>query len=419
MKKLTKLTKKTNDLKLAAVLTADWHLATCVWKHRPQITGDAVFGLEQVVEYSHSLPILIAGDVFDSRHPALDVLGRVRYELGMSQGAYILGNHDRIETLDGESWLDIVVDSRDDDNWLRLSSERTTYHMADNPPCSDDPRIVSPDICEPMENIEVYGIDYTDTREQLQAKLDQLALSDDRRDSLRVLLLHQTYDKFFGFGKAELFDGMIPDGIDIVVCGHIHKSAIAKIETVGGKSIPFVSPGGTHITSISDSRNKSLYYLCNDGSILEKSLLTRRVIGMDISGSTEADIREAAMKLADRLPTATERPVELETPIVEVRYDSNTAENFRTILETALTANNGKAHFFWKDKTNITAEAKIEKPVDERADVSIETGLTYARDVLYNNESDERVIGIVEGLLTSDPDTERYELLKKSFLQTK
>ena len=52
---------------------ADSHLTNTVWKHKPEISGDAYFAFEQIINFAlKNKPdaVLCGGDIFDSSNPS-------------------------------------------------------------------------------------------------------------------------------------------------------------------------------------------------------------------------------------------------------------------------------------------------------------------------------------------------------------
>lgn len=405
-----------------AVLTADWHLTPNAWTWIPSLSGDALFGLQQIVETAneYSLSIIAAGDQFDTRRPKLEILVAAKSLIGNFRyiaGGYISGNHDRTQP---DSWMDVIEGC-----WTNL--EQTSLFISEprcdaggNVPPLEGTEPESPALKKAGTPWTAYGIPWVSTKAELQERLDALVStveeSGEDGDG-NVLVLHQSCSLITRLGEPELDNGMIPDCFDIVICGHFHKAGVFQIETKSGKLIPCVSPGGTHLLAVDEDITKKLYFLYDDGSIASKPLMTRRIIRLDMSDATEGEIWEAVVKVSKAVERKSSlRPVQLSTPIVSVKYNSSTAASVRTMFDTALGRENAKAHLFYKDVSAGTDGLDRLEYDDTDDSVSLETGFQYARDVFEKAEPDKGIRRIVESILDTEPSYEVYEQIKQSFL---
>jgi hypothetical protein len=267
---------------------------------------------------------------------------------------------------------------------------------------------------------DVYGIDYVETMERLQEELDHLEPLI-RNATTNLLVLHQGVDGLLPKKAAELFDGMIPDRIDFVLCGHTHISKIFQIKTKGGKSIPLLSPGSLHLCSIDEGSKKKIYALAADGAVWSTPLITRRVLSVDFSGGTESEIRAMAVKIAASLHKKSAPHIEkirenIKVPIVRVTYNSTTVPKVRSIFETALREAGAEAHLFYKNRAEKVSN-DLDSVMDNGIDTSFVTsGFDYAKTVFQGLEKDRNVRKLVETILETQPSQENYTALKEEFL---
>ena len=239
-----------NTTSLIAILTADWHLTHNKWKHRPEINGDALCSLKQVVKHAQdfNLPILAAGDIFDTPRPSTGLLRDVRDILFQERAvAYVNGNHDKVTP----PWFEVVLGQRPILNYNRLG---VLSHWTLSSGCPVEPEQYNLKNELPGGKKKhawfVYGIEYVETAEKLQERLDALTEQTAPNPMKHLLVLHQGLEGLIPKMTAELTDGMIPDWVDMVLCGHIHIGTVTTIKTKGGKAIPLVSPGSLHLCAI-------------------------------------------------------------------------------------------------------------------------------------------------------------------------
>jgi DNA repair exonuclease SbcCD nuclease subunit len=434
MKKNSKPNSKP-DSKPIAIITADWHLTDNAWKWRPNLSGDALFGLSQIcsIARKYGLPIIAAGDMFDIKRPPLKILLESQELLIDTQGYFVQGNHDKI-TMSGGSWFSLATADAD---WTNLDGNNTwgesdtvltkAYELREDIntetiPFLNDAQLelepfVPADLTGERTVWVLDGIDYTDTPEQFQERLNDFCPARNYDRMRRILVLHQNCAQIFGAGEWELDHGMIPDYYDFVICGHFHKAVLTTIRTRSGKEIPCLSPGGIHLLSIVEDPVKRLYFLCEDGAVYSKRLITRRVIRQDMQNATESQIRESLVRLVPTLrqKPPVKRPKELETPIVSVIYNANTVDSLKALFESVLKEENLEAHLFFKDTSDKDAY-EIEIAGGLESETTLETGFNYAKDIFRQSEQDPHIRRIVESMLDNEPSQDVYETIKNEFL---
>jgi len=432
-----------DTIPLIAALTSDWHFMHNAWRHRPEICGDAAASLEQVLDYVryYKLPIIAAGDLLDNTRPTSSVISSLWDTLGNRgiSGFHINGNHDKVKpswltALDGiflheytgrAGWIDLTEIPPPEvpgcpDEWKVFPSQTDGIkHVPQNAAekWTQELQAWTP----PTTKWCAYGIDYVETADQLQEKLNELE-PHLRKDTKNLLVLHQGVEGLIPKMKAELSDGMIPDGVDIVLCGHTHISKVLFVETKGGKSIPLVSPGSLHMCSIDEDPRKKCYFLGADGSVWSVPVFTRRVITVNFSGCAESEIRETAIKVVASLKKKddskkAEIRKKLGAPLLRVVYDTSTAPKIRSIFETALREAEVEAHLFYKNNAE-----KVSNDLDSVAQDGIDTsfvnsGFDYAKAAFQKLEKDKKVRRIVEAMLESQPSQESYDTLKQEFVK--
>ena len=394
-----------------AILTSDWHLATSTWKWRSSLCGDALFGLDQIVELARNrnLPILAAGDLFSSKEPRLDILLQTHRRLAETYGIYIQGNHEKRTP----AWMELVAP-----HWHSLERQPIRLDVSgagtESKWCHDLPEEIPP-LFESSRAWKVFGLDFRLTPAELAEQMTQLeAIARLESENAKILVLHQACDLFVPKEQAELTDGIVPDCFDLVVVGHIHIARSGIIRTQNGRPIPCLSPGGTHLCSIDEQPTKKMYLLLSDGSVRSIPLLARRILRCDFSGMTDTEIRVTAGTILATIQSGKSRPATIAVPILQVFLDHATSPHLRTILESEL---GDQVHLFYK--RTVSGQQESELYSDEELDLTDRTehGLLFAREIFPRYEPNETVRQLVETLLDREPSQELYNRLKTNYLE--
>jgi len=396
-----------------AIITGDYHLVSHAWKSRPTLSGDAECALRQVAGLSRKtgLPIIAAGDLFDSKNPGMPNLYPAHRLLRDTRGYYIQGNHDR-QSL---PWMLLVAPI-----WTHLEKQPVTLttngvKYTEEVIFRDDIMVIPP-LFDTNKTWNVYGLDFSSSTDQLRERLDSLAI-ESRDGKANLLVLHQSTPQTMPMDLNELQDKMVPDAVDLVVVGHCHQAKTFVVTTQSGDVIPAISPGGFHLLSILESPKKQMYVLFSDGSVRTVPLVTRRVLAANLCDKTDSEVREEAAKLRKNIAKGKKRPVEITKPIVYARMNESTSQEAERILKSEL---GESAHLFFKRERSGEVGGKIDVSRLENIDIArhAELGFEYVRNIFHDHESDTDVREIVEGLLGTDPSLETYQTLKSRFLET-
>ena len=396
-----------------AIMTGDWHLVSHAWKSRPTLSGDAECALRQVAQFSRSsgLPIIAAGDLFDSKHPGMPNLYPAHQLLRETKGYYIQGNHER-QSL---PWMLLVAP-----NWRHLENQSVTLTTDGIPHAAEiiwrDDIVILPPLFATDKTWNVYGLDFTGSTPQLRERLDALEMKD-RDGEANLLVLHQSTPQMMPMDLNELQDNMVPDAVDLIVVGHCHQASTFAVTTQSGRSIPGISPGGFHLLSILESPKKRMAVLFSDGSVRTVPLVTRRVLAANLCGKTDSDVREEVATLRRKIKKGKKRPPEIDKPIVYARMNESTSQEAERIVKSEL---GESAHLFFKRERSDAAPGTPDVSRLENIDIArhTESGFEYIRGIFRDFEPDTEVRGIVEGLLETDPSYETYQTLKSRFLET-
>jgi predicted phosphodiesterase len=268
-----------------AILTSDWHIAEGAWKHR-DIKGDAYHSLEQIVFYAtqHDLPILAAGDLYDTSDPDPGSVAFVRRQLDQLEAGglhlyYTEGQHEHHRS--GGSWLGVH-------HWpIHL---RRNYALVD-------------------KRLSVYGFDWTPAQ-HLPAAIAEIPADVD------LIMCHQVWSEFKVSGsnaEGKLAD--IPGGA-LILTGDYH---VTKILTAGAHTV--LSPGSIAIQSIDEDPNKFFFVLHDDMTLHPVQLKTRKVAHFQVMSQGDLDqflVDQPWLSLLE----SPDLPPNLQKPLVSVTFDA-------------------------------------------------------------------------------------------------
>jgi hypothetical protein len=325
------------------VLTADWHVAKSAWA-RSGIDGDARAALADVVDYctAQQLPLIAAGDLFDTPDPAPDDVAAVRAALDRLQAGgcgvyFVQGQHERVPG--GTPWLAAIH------AWPRHLDGRTF-------------RFARPD----GRPLSVHGLDWR-PGPRLGAALAAIPAGVD------LLVCHQVWRELMG-GQAAC-EGRLADipGVPWVVTGDLHKHLRRTLTRGDGSTLEVLSPGSLALQSIDEEPRKQFFVLGVDAdgdydvaSVPLRSRYARTVDATtpeQLEGLLGSELERAFEAAAAR---AAPLPPGLARPLLRVRYDPQSSPEAWRRIEAACA---GRFHLF----PAPTAGRDL-APVDPRAALS-------------------------------------------------
>jgi len=398
-----------------ALIAGDLHMMHHAWVDRKTLFGDAEYGLWQIAYLSgkFGLPILLAGDQFNSTSPDLSTLGtmiRMQGFLAETNGCYIQGNHDKTSP----PWMKLVVR-----HWTHLEEGPADLGTGEKPPdglwdifrTSGEGPLFDRD-----KRWHVYGLDYLLSQELLADRLSALGKTI-RTDPkvANLLVLHQEVPPWTPAFTCQLLDGMVPDCFDMLVVGHVHDAQVATIRSRRGRPIRMVSPGGVHLLDVTENPRKKIWLLQANGSLLSVPLQSRNRRTINLCGLTESERKKKIKELCTTLSKTVSRSKAIDTPIVYAVCDNASAVETRKMLLAEL---GDTAHLF------VSRKAEHEKAVQgidaarlEDIDVRryLEDGFVYAQKVIQEHEPDKAVQRIIGSLLASEINPALYHSLKTEF----
>lgn len=294
-----------------AVLSSDWHLDRGAWRRHRELTGDSAFALKQIVDLciDRQLPLVAAGDLLDdSEQEDPFALATLFKEADRMQAVGLplygcSGNHERC--------------SRADVQWLTLHAWPTYIHQK--------PFKLGPFDC--------FGLDQTH-KDQLSAYFDQIPEWTD------ILVTHFSWKDFMGEDRGDARLSDVPY-VRMVITGDFHEHR--TLQTIGrhGQDLRAVSPGSTHLRSVTEEREKSVYVLWDDFTLESVPLKTRPY--QEVVVTDESHVDQLIGEL-DSYYGGEDLPEQLRRPIIRLVYTPGVAGALRR-LEAACV---GKAHLFPK-----------------------------------------------------------------------
>lgn len=276
------------------LFVGDLHLSDSAYADRPEMYGDAYHAWDQIQELAISLAVedvILAGDVFDSKHPPAESMLALR--LGVDRlvrhGAsvsYIQGQH---EGLPGVSLIEALSDSP------------TNLHQAEFRTSSDT---------------ILYGLNRLSAA-QLEQELRDIPETAD------ILVAHQLWTEFTRYGDLSLTK--VPH-VRMVISGDMHQSTMITKQLRGAtnQKLIAVSLGATHMRKANEPGTHRVLHR-EKGQCRWITLASRHKLEVD--GRSLASLDEALVTIENWLVTGKERrldlPPNLQCPVIWLRllYD--------------------------------------------------------------------------------------------------
>jgi DNA repair exonuclease SbcCD nuclease subunit len=360
------------------LVTSDLHLSPRIWRHR-EILNDSYFAWELIVEAAITEgvdAVVLAGDILDKQSNPSEVivhllqgLNRLRHE--NIPVLYVQGQHE----FQSKPWLSLGESPDSAVTWLH-------------------DREVN------IGGWRIAGSDFrpkAEFQEFLQGELVKAA---------DVLVCHQVWEDFMG--SVAVTQGSfsdVPPNVDLLITGDYH----VHCERNRG-NLRVLSPGSTHLRSVSEPPEKSLFLLelVPDGqhNVVSLELPTRKFILMDLlsvpddeltNQETTAAIRELLLErlhAAEKEAAADELPPQLLAPIVYFKYYRSAAELVNQLSRYI----EDRAHVFYR----AIAEDSSTLPVAAREHAVASTSLMAKLPEYFDPQVDKEKFRLAVGLLNAD-----------------
>lgn len=363
------------------LVTSDLHLSEKIWKHRP-IERDSYYSWEQIVDiaiYEQCSDIILAGDILDKQtntsnplHSLLLGLNRLT-DAGISIH-YNQGQHE----YQLSPWMDLHRQARHFDG--------VELHK--------------------IGGLSWCGSDY--------AQPDKLAafLSSEAVRNASVLVCHQVWLEFMGEEcKPQGSFADIPENVKYLITGDYHDNICQKFG-----NLVVMSPGSTHLRSISEPENKYVFILEIENEkvkISTRELYTRRRI--EIDATKNPDLSTVLNRIDQGLAAAADYAEEvgldeqIQMPLLRLIYCQDDTE-LAGHVEKAVS---GRAHLFYKQ---VKSEGKSDEPsLTEHMDASDRITLLGCLDHYVDAKEKPSVYQLAHRLLDSkDPDQALLQWVKEN-----
>ncbi len=296
--------------------TSDWHLSDRIWKHRP-IEGDSYAACHYICDWAFEndvTHVIIAGDILDKQRNNSTAIH------------YLTTN------------LEMLTDAG-----IKVYFNQGQHCMQEKPWPVLVPGVVHLQLGD-VHNIGglmVGGFDFCH-REQLQENLKSDALKE-----LNVLVCHQVWQDFMGdVGNPQGCFADVPDNISTIITGDYHE---AICQGYAGKVV--ISPGSTHMRSISEPVDKSFYVIDTESTTFARAvpIPTRRAYSITADSTPEA----LDNKIDGCVSMSRQYWLELESnpisdtykPLIRITHD---AGSFDQGCQKVIAKYEKDAHFFYK-----------------------------------------------------------------------
>lgn len=364
--------------RVLALIASDLHLRDATWLSRRELRGDSYYALDQLVKLAWTYEpqwLLVAGDILDCRRNDAEVISALVDALDelppTCRFGFIQGQHDLQHSI---PWPKAV---RTSTVWLDFLEGNC------DGACSVGP-------------YRLAGLDWR-PRQVLKEALQHLA-----QENIDVLLLHQVTREFMGdLTPAELHLAEdLPPNVKLAVVGDYHVTKTLRLPS----GTVVLSPGSTSMQSIDEPLEKFAFLLYEDLSLQEVPLATRVVLrGLKIL--SEEDLQKFIAEWPERLESLAEEakarrlPLELATPVVEVRYEAAVEGAYRRLRAIV----GSSAHLFAKE---LPKPRKVENDALERRQYA-EGGLESCLPLLVDPRQEPQAFAAALRLLRSlDPEGE-------------
>lgn len=293
---------------VVAVLSSDWHADRGAWKKVPLLRGDSLFGIGQLVDIAiaHGVPLIGAGDLFDSLKPETDVL------------AFVFRQVQRLAAAELSFWFTQGQHEKQYPPYLSLIPTPT--------------HINNQLVCLPDTDINVFGLDH-----RLRADLPDALKTIPRNTDLVVC--HQVWSEVMGRGD-EGFLASIPYA-RMVLTGDFHKHQSMVVTSCSGHDMTVLSPGPVCLQDIAEERKKRCFLLYDDFSFESVALQTRMVFDMVMH--TQDDLEAVLDNIDEMVEPDHSLPEELRKPIIYIQSE-RIPSAYARITEKI----NERAFLFWK-----------------------------------------------------------------------
>lgn len=371
------------------VVAADTHLAVNAWSKYKEIKNDSFYSFSQIIDIciNYSVPLVLAGDVFDKRLPDnitimnfLQEIKRLRVIPNcQNKVLFIQGQHEYHPTT---PWVSVLTDSI-----TGLCSQHLNNRSA----------VIGSRL------IKIIGLDWT-PKSEVSRKLTDINNAD---NEYPILIMHQSWKELMGealgnYDIAECSLDLIKPSTKLVITGDFHRTvSIKKNRTT------LLSPGSTCMQSIDENPLKYCCLVFDDLSVKLIPLKTRQCISIEINSQDDLnEFLNNSRYIEEVLTPQHNVPEDIATNILHVKTYPDVSDVFSTIYNYL----KNRAHLIMTTLTRKPEIKHITKEIRSKC-TSIEEGLK----ILIQPNTD--LYCDLSSLLTSIEPKETLESIHKNFLE--
>jgi|TARA_R110000824_G_scaffold115066_3_gene265987 predicted phosphodiesterase len=351
---------------MKVLVTSDLHLSNRIWKHRP-IEGDSYCAWSQIQELAIARgcsAVIMAGDILDKQtnqsEPVYQLLAGIKNLRDHDIAVYYNQGQHELQTT---PWMSI---------------ESGAVHLS-----PDGAGVVS------INGWRLAGCDYRDEAGLQQFLKSEAALSAD------ILICHQVWKDLMGnIGNPQGEFSDVPENVKLLITGDYHESVCRKF---GNLSV--ISPGSTHLRSISEPVDKYVYLLDlpEKGPLKSKRspLLTRRRIDISLvkdALSPAVKLLEAQLSLAYAYNKAAGFTKDVAKPLVWLTHDPEDHKGVAQVTKAV----NENAHIFFKPVKHKLEDAP---QLLDYVDVEDRLQMIHCLDSAVDKKEKPLIYGLATALL--------------------
>lgn len=327
---------------LKLLVTSDLHLSPRIWRHR-EILHDSYFAWECIVDGAITeqvAAVVLAGDILDKQSNPSEVIAYLLQGLARLRAAgikvlYVQGQHE----MQAKPWMSLGETELDSVIWLHNRQIE-------------------------LQGWRLAGLDFQPTAELQEFLRSPAATSAD------VLVCHQVwYDLMGAMAVTQGSFTDLPPDLPLLVTGDYHVHCTRHRDRT-----KILSPGSTHLRSISEPPEKALFVVelvpDEEPRVVSLELPCRKFVMLDLLGIAAEETGQPAtmaatksllmerLQTAEQAAIADELPELLMKPILYFKYFRSAAELVNELARYV----EDRAHIFYRaipeDETSLAASAR-------------------------------------------------------------
>jgi hypothetical protein len=303
------------------LITGDWHLRKNdqVWSRMPELTGDAEWGVVQLVRIVESdvdiTNMLVLGDTFEGKILTADAIKVYRRFMDEMEK-----HHCYVHFVQGQ-------------------------HELSDPPLMSAIHAWPKHIHKERVSVgrwEVYGLDYQ--RPQfVRDELRQVPACD-------ILATHQVWCDFMGEDRGDCWWSDVPAHVKTIATGDFHE---ARVSQSRGRQV--ISPGPLCMQKINETGDKCVFILNDDGTVKKQELSRRPFVEMSIT--SQADLNKFVENWPPNpVPEEYSIPEHIAKPLLRIKYMASIPDARERIIAAVGDTAHLDADPFGSETSEVTVE---------------------------------------------------------------